>query len=329
MKIARVWHLWDPTTNPHVSLAILALLLLGAVCVVDAAVTHSASLPADQPLFPAFSHPGGYYEDGFRIALTSPDPAAVIRFTLDGSLPTSTAGTRYRRPLLFDASMPTVVVVRARVVLPGGEMGPVATESYFVAVAADLPLLSLVVAPDDLWRADRGIYANYEQRGDAWERPVDVAYVDADRRSGFHVQAGVRVHGGWSRQFDKKSLRLYFRDEYGANRLDYPLFSGGAYSAAGDVQSFKRLVLHAGGQDFQDTLIRNDWTLLRNQLTAKLALTMGGFATRSQPALLFINGELWAFTKFASVPMPGSWMIITMSKPLTSSPNQTIRRRAT
>jgi len=302
VRLAHVWRAWHRTTRLHTSLAVLALLLLGAVYAVDVAAKRSVRLLASQPLVPVFSHLGGYYEESLLLKFTSPDSASVIRFTLDGSLPTATNGTLYRRPVLLDATTPTVSVVRARVVLPSGEMGPVATESYFIAIPAKLPLLSLVVAPDDLYDAERGIYTNYDARGDAWERLADVAYVDTDRQSGFHLPAGVRIHGQWSRQFDKKSLRLYFREEYGTRRLESPLF------ADGGLQSFKRLVIHAGGQDFQDALTRtNYWTLFRNQLTANLALSLDGYATRSQPVLLFINGELWGLYQIRE--RPDTWFL--------------------
>ena len=35
---------------------------------------------------------------------------------------------------------------------------------------------------------------------------------------------GVRVHGGASRNRDKKAFRVYFREEYGPKKLEYPLF---------------------------------------------------------------------------------------------------------
>ena len=79
------------------------------------------------------------------------------------------------------------------------------------------------------------------------------------------------------------------------------------FSLTASVQSFKRLVLHAGGQDFQDALTRTNWTLFRNQLTANLALSMGGYATRSQPALLFINGELWGIYQIRE--RPDAWFL--------------------
>lgn len=147
---------------------------------------------------------------------------------------------------------------------------------------------SLIIDPADLWDPERGIYANPQGEGRTWERAAEMTYVDKDRSSGFHAPLGVRIHGGGSRSFEKKSLRLYFRQAYGLDRLDYPLFSG-------EVQSFKHLVLHNGGQDCPN-MHRGplgNWTLMRNWLVDRLALQMGGHAVQDQPVLVFVNAEPW------------------------------------
>jgi hypothetical protein len=168
-------------------------------------------------------------------------------------------------------------------VFEDGELGPVVSASYFMNVPATLPMISLVVDPDDLWEHERGIDANPYQRGIDWERAADVTFVDRDHVSGFQVSAGLRIHGKSTRSLDKKAYRLYFRSEYGQNRLEYPLFD------QGEVQSFKRLVLHGGGQE--SSRDPANWSLLRNPLVSNLALQIGGCAARSQPVLLFLNGE--------------------------------------
>jgi len=261
--------------------------------------------------------------------VTAAPPEATVIFTVDGSVPTLANGNTYTHTIRLSVSTPAVTVVRARAVLPGPRLGPVVNASYFVGVPfsskdhsnmkgseathsnmkgseathsdgtpfspkghsdgtlATLPMMSLIVDPDDLWDPELGIYTNPLQKGDGWERPVDVTYVDKDRRSGFHVPAGVRIHGGaWNRGLDKKSLRLYFRQEYGTSRLEYPLFEDS------EVSSFKRLVLHAGGQDWQ-AFPHTNWTLMRNQLAERLMLELEGYVVCSQPVLLFINGESW------------------------------------
>jgi hypothetical protein len=277
---------------PYLWIVLLSILVLTPVSLVEHITARRTPADAASTLAPTFSLPGGHYDRDIQLKIRPPHPDAQVIFTTDGRVPTHAAGTVYTQPIRLSTTTPGVTVIRARAILPDDTLGPVASASYFVGIPATLPMMSLIVDPDDLWDLDTGIYANPLQRGEAWERPVDVTYVDADnnhpkdRGSGFHISAGIRIHGQYSRQFDKKSLRLYFRQEYGVSRLEYPLFPGS------DVRSFKRLVLHNGGQDWH-TFHRMNWTLIRNSLAARLAFELGGYATHSQPALLFINGQPW------------------------------------
>jgi hypothetical protein len=277
-------------------LTVLGLFIMSHI--IDTSIKKTSITQVDQILSPTFSPPGGYYDRSVRLTLSVPNPSSggtsyPVIFTTDGSVPTYTVGTPYTRPIHLSATTPAVTVIRARAVLPNSTLGPVISASYFIGVPATLPLLSLIIDPADLWDPDSGLYTNPYMRGDNWERPVDITYVDADRDAGFHIAAGLRIHGQWSRSFDKKSLRLYFRQDYGSSRLEYPLFDEATKrpTAPEQAQSFKRLVLHNGGQDWPRP--HTNWTLIRNQLAANLAFQHGAYATRSQPALLFLNGEPW------------------------------------
>ncbi|MCP4537079.1 MAG: hypothetical protein GY832_08020 [Chloroflexi bacterium] len=276
--------------SAHLWIAFFTILALAAMYVGGVFAGHQSSVEAGPLLTPVFSIPSGYYDQDIQLTISIPNSHAQVIFTADGSLPTHTVGTVYGRPIHLSTATPAVTVIRARAVLPDGELGPVVSASYFVGVPAKLPMISLIIDPSDLWDVERGIYVNFDGRGNDWERAVDVTYVDQDHRSGFHIPAGVRIHGGGSRRFDKKALRLYFRQEYGGSKLAYPLFADG--NANSNVQSFKRLVLHNGGQDGM-TLYNMNWTLIRNQLVDNLAFQLGGYATRSQPVLLFVNGDSW------------------------------------
>jgi hypothetical protein len=270
--------------SPHLWIMLMAVLALAVLYPAEILATRRQL--AGATLEPVFSHPGGYYDGDIQVKISAPDWQSGVIFTLDGRVPTYTVGSTYAQPIRLSADTQAVTVIRARTVLPGGELGPVVSASYFVGLPVELPVMSLILDPDDLWNPEHGIYANPDERGTEWERPVDVTYVDEDRRLGFHVLAGVRIHGGRSRGYEKKSLRLYFRQEYGVSRLAYPLFAGS------DVQSFKRLVLHSGGQDYPVSRLGN-WTLTRGALITSLASELGGYAPCNQPVLLFINGESW------------------------------------
>ena len=254
---------------------LIALFIMGALFWVEQQVFSAQN----STLVPEFSFPAGSYDHDMRLEISTGHPEAETFFTLDGRLPDQQNGTRYTQSLNLEASQPQVVVVRARSYLSDGTVGPVASATYFMGMENSLPLLSIIVDPDDFWGTERGIYVNHDQRGRDWERPVDLTYVGNESGEGFHLGAGIRVHGGWTRFFsDKKSLRLYFRDEYGARKLEFPLFG-----EEGQI-AFDHLVLHNSNKDL---------LLFRNQLVERLTDQMQGFATRSQPALLFINGRPW------------------------------------
>ncbi|MCJ7551871.1 MAG: CotH kinase family protein [Anaerolineae bacterium] len=285
----------DTRLSIHVWSILSASVALAILLVVKVALASQAVENTTLPPLPSFSHPGGAYQRDVLLEIVPPWPGAQIRFTIDGRIPTEAAGTLVTHPISLRADEPGVTVIRARIVLPDGDLGPVISASYVMNLDATLPVVSLIMDPADLWDAASGIYQNPLGRGEAWERPVNVTYVDPDRTPGFSTDAGIRVHGYQSRAYAKKSLRLYFRSEYGMARLEYPLFQGSS------VTSFNRLVLHNGGQDFAYPPLAN-WTLMRNQLAADLAFDLGIAATESRPALLFINGEPWGIYQIRERP---------------------------
>ncbi len=254
---------------------IILLLLIGLLIWFE-----QRSLSAqDNSLSTQFSHPPGSYEHDIQLIIDSGHPNTVTYFTLDGRAPGPQNGTVYSKPIRLSADEEQIVVIRAQSYLPSGESGPITSATYFMGLDTQLPLLSIIIDPEDFYGRERGIYTNHEQRGKEWERPVALTYVDNSSGESFHLGAGMRIHGGWTRFFyDKKSLRLYFREEYGARKLDFPLFG-----EEGQV-TFDHLVLHNSDKDL---------LLFKNRLVERLTQQMGGFSPRSQPALVFINGEPW------------------------------------
>jgi hypothetical protein len=161
----------------------------------------------------------------------------------------------------------------------------VQSATYFINIDTNIPLVSLIIDPQDLWNEESGIFAKPHQRGREWERETDLFYYDPQQREGVQAPAGARVHGVGSRAYDKKSLRLYFRNEYGLPALEFPLFPDA------DIERFKEIVIHNGGQDFP--AVSANGTLLRNHVVGNLVREAGGYATYTRPTLLFINGQLW------------------------------------
>jgi hypothetical protein len=194
-------------------------------------------------------------------------------------------------------------VVRAAAFRPGAVTSPVETNTYFITEYGTgrytLPVISISTHRDSLFDYERGIYvlgkiwddaggdnhtihapANYTQRGADWERRMHMEFFEPDGTSGFSQEMGVRMHGGASRAFPQKSLRLYSRSEYGAGRFRYRVFPDS------DLDDFNRLVLRNSGQDVVMTMFRDAYI--------QRAVNHMRFATMaSRPVIVFINGEYW------------------------------------
>jgi hypothetical protein len=153
-----------------------------------------------------------------------------------------------------------------------------------------IPVMSLVLDPEDLWSEDTGIYSNTLKEGIAWERPVSVELIGTDGQTEFDIDAGVRIHGGWGRcpsQTNKHSLRLLFRNQYGAAKLDYPLFGEEV------TDSFDTVVLRANFNHSWATGGDTNTTFINDQFAAETQLEMGYAGPHSNWVHLYLNGLYW------------------------------------
>ncbi|MBN1895110.1 CotH kinase family protein [bacterium] len=209
----------------------------------------------------------GVYANGFAVSASSDLQDGIIRYTTNGDAP-GPLSAAYSAPLALQSTM----VVRMAVFLDTVRVSNIETRTYFVGEQPGLPALSIVMAPDDLWSDEKGIYENPLNEGDEWERSCDLSLIETGETR-FQVPAGIRIHGQTSRPKDKKNFRLYFRDEYGLDNLDYPLFP------QTDVRRFKRLVLQA--------------SLIPNILSPALWYPLGGIIAGYTPVVLYLNGAYW------------------------------------
>ncbi len=155
-----------------------------------------------------------------------------------------------------------------------------------------LPTLSIVLDTDDVFGSARGIYANTEGRGFAWERPTSVELIYADGTPSFQQDAGIRIQGFTSRnpgRNPKHSLRLVFRNRYGAGQLDYPFFGDAA------TGRFDTIVLRSNSQDawVYNTGSNRLGTFARDQWLHETQTAMGRPAVAANYVHLYINGLYW------------------------------------
>ncbi|MCB0762212.1 MAG: CotH kinase family protein, partial [Flavobacteriales bacterium] len=224
---------------------------------------------------PAFSVHGGFYSGTLSVALSS--LGGEIRYTLDGREPTMD-DPLYTEPLLVDSTS----FIRARVFEENFIAGPTITHSYFfddTFAERGLPVISLVTDPDFFWDPEIGLYVQ-DFKPD-WEHPLNIEFFenDAANQAVFNERAGVKINGQNSWVLPQKMLGIYFRNQYGAGHLEYPLF------ADRDRAVFDDFVLRAGGSDWAYSMIRDGVCQSLPQDNADVGYQ--GF----RQSIVFINGE--------------------------------------
>ncbi|MBM4027440.1 MAG: hypothetical protein FJ280_18845, partial [Planctomycetes bacterium] len=171
-----------------------------------------------------------------------------------------------------------------------------------VPALLSIPTLSLVTDKDHFFsptnNAQTGgiyIYTGHSSTGGrGWERPVSAELFTHDKTREFHVNCGVRIQGGESRnppKCPKHSLGLRFRTRYGPSRLEFPLFDGSPVASFDSLQLrgfFNNAWTHWDpGQRQRAQYIRDQW--MRDSL-----LDMGhADAGHGLYVHLYLNGIYW------------------------------------
>jgi len=195
--------------------------------------------------------------------------------------------------------VPKCIVIKAAVFDEiGVRVSDVETHSYFIADLdidhGDLPVMSIttdhaglfdftigIMVPGVHWDPDDPDWTgNYYQRGGDWERTCSVEFYEADRHGSFRQTLGLRIHGGFTRKQPQKALRLYARNEYGLNTIDYRFFDDKA------TRSFRRLVL----RPFSNSVYRIG---MEDYIANRIAATVNSDYVASRPVVLYLNGEYW------------------------------------
>ncbi|MBN8246838.1 MAG: CotH kinase family protein, partial [Verrucomicrobia bacterium] len=152
-----------------------------------------------------------------------------------------------------------------------------------------LPSFVVVTELKHLFDAATGIYANPGNDGRTWERPTSLELIFPDGREGFQVNCGIRIRGGFSRSTDnpKHALRFFFRDEYGAGKLRFPLFGNDGADTFDnmDLRTFQNYSWSFQGD--------NRGVFIRDQFNRDSQLAMGQQGERGEYYHLFINGQYW------------------------------------
>ena len=216
------------------------------------------------------SLPGGFYSSAVSVELSA--GTSYIYYTLDGSDPDSNS-QKYSSPINISKTS----ILKAFSIKEAYLPSPTTYQSYFINVETDLPVISLISDPDNLFDPDSGIYTNYTMD---WERPAHVQFFEDDKSLGFSENCGIEIYGGQSAEWPQKSISVKFKNKYGVSNIEYPLFTDFR------ITTFKAFVLRNAGNDFQ-------YTHIRDAVMQTLVKDLDIDYLKYRPATSFINGEYW------------------------------------
>lgn len=281
----------------------------------------------DTKLSVDFSQKHHFYAEDLMIELsvvggsTRENADVEIYYTLDSETPDKDHGILYTSLINIQAHDDINAHVIKAIAYSADEKSDVFTHTYFVGKDVhgrfNTYVVSLSTDPDHLYGHENGILvpgklredyirdnpeekvssgtpANFNLRGRDGERPVYVEIWDSQENLLVSHAAGVRVHGGYSRANEHKSLRLIARKEYDPEngKFKYPFFDTLTSDTAEEfiIDRFDQLILRHGGNDARISF-------LREELVSRLALQSGFRGARHcVPVSVFINGEYYGFS---------------------------------
>ncbi len=162
-----------------------------------------------------------------------------------------------------------------------------------------IPSFSIVTDLPNLFDPTIGIYANPSGDGISWERPASIELIYPDGRKGFHIRAGLRIRGGYSRSTGnpKHAFRFFFRSEYGDAKLKYPVFAsqnGVDVFNGFDLRTFENYSWSFEGD--------SRGIFVRDQFSRDTQIDMGQPGERGDYYHLYIDGQYWGLYNTAERP---------------------------
>lgn len=255
-----------------------------------------------------FSLERGFYNTPFSLALTSDDPTASIRYTINGDTPSATQGTQYNGLITIN----TTTVVKA-IAYSAIDTTKVEAHSYiFIQDVIDQPIttanfptgtgLSTSIKNDNIYGPllDDALQAipfvslsldlddyNFIYTTKGTSKQAYVEFYDLASGDTYGRPVGVSTYGNTSftaSNANKKNYRLRFKEEFGASKFKFDIFGEGA------ADEYDVFDLRAGSQA---TIDRGGVQNIHEKFMKDLQIQTSGEGVHGRFMHVFINGVYW------------------------------------
>ncbi len=316
----------------------LCLSFRTGACPSPTSTNAEAVIAVDAPVFDVTR---GFYTKPQLVTITSTTPGVFIRYTTNGSLPTTTVGTLYSGPVTISRTSPlraiayTFNAVTSKItthtyifvddvitqsssrtqsvyglpsnwkgVAPDYGMDSRVTSLHKASVRDDLktiPSLSVVMETNDLF-GPNGIYSNPTNSGVLWERATSLELIDPDHPNG-------------SKDFQIDcGIRIQggaFRRFGLTKKKSFRVLFKGIYGATkldyplfgpDATQEFDTLVFRMNSNDGYQWGNRTNVQYARDAFGRRTQLDMSSPASRGRFMHLYLNGVYWGLYNVVERP---------------------------
>ncbi|MFC2084114.1 CotH kinase family protein [Bacteroidota bacterium] len=235
---------------------------------------------------PEITPEGSFFNSQITITIQNDNSQSEFFVTLDGSIPDKNS-SKYNTPFTIYGTRVIRVIAYKDNYIPSD----IVNKTYLKNEETELPVVSLITDPDNLWDFNDGIYvkgpnaepdfphygANFWQD---WEKPAHITFFELDKSSAFSVDCGIKIYGGWTRALAQKSLAVSARRKYGTANFEHYIFPDES------IQSYKSFVLRNSGNDWEFSMMRD---AMMQGLVSDLDLETQAY----RPSVVFLNGKYW------------------------------------
>lgn len=253
-----------------------------------------------------FNFTRGFYDTAFELTISNNTPGTTIIYTTDGSNPSESNGTKISP--IDDSTTPTAnisisktTVIRTLSIKDDFKPTDIDTNTYiFVDDVIESDVMNKDITEDPEYEAHMENALTDLPTVSISLNPVEFNTLNNDTLQfasmewilpsgelGFQENMGIKHFGGYFTNFDKKNFRLFFKSEYGASKLRFPLFKGHE-NGIDPVSVFDQVELRAGSHDM---VSRGFY--MSNRFTDDTMLDMGNLNPHGQFVHLYINGTYW------------------------------------
>jgi len=274
-----------------------------------------------------FSEERGFYNGPFDLMITPSNPDATIRYTLNGTEPSTTYGTIYSDGI----SVSTTTVLRAIAYVEGIDTTEVNTHSFLFLDDVIQQSETIDGWPSDDYNVGTGgataehtygmdpeivnspLYINDIIKGledipslsivmdkdDFWnmydgnaetKTSIELLYA-SDPTKNEQVDCGIEAH---SHKRLKRSMRLSFKNQYGPGKWDSDIFKNAVLGSENAVDEFDRIVLRAGNNRAWTRNWNEDRTAFtRDEWFRQSQIASSGIGSHGTFVHLYVNGLYW------------------------------------